>query len=97
MTIKRDINKLIPPKARGKKRLAPLAGSRSIGASRGIGKPGSGGQSGSDFTERSRAFYATARELRSSDGLFVLQYYNVWQITMNRGVFTYLDHDPDAQ
>jgi hypothetical protein len=96
VTIKRDINKLIPPKARGKKRLAPLAGSRSIGASRGIGKPG-GGQAGFDFTERSRAFYATARELRSSDGLFVLQYYNVSRITMNRGVFTYLDHDPDAQ
>jgi hypothetical protein len=66
VTIKRDINKLIPPRARGKKRLAPLGGSRSIGASRGIGK----------LTSRATLSTET-RELTSSDGLFVMRYEHV--------------------
>jgi hypothetical protein len=95
VTIKRDINKLIPPKARGKKRLALLAGSRSIGASRGLGKPG--GKSAAVFTERSRAFHNALRELRSSDDLFVLEFRNVAQITMvDQTIFKYIDYNPDA-
>ena len=54
------------------------------------------GASEGDFTELSRAFHTTLRELRSSDGLFVLEYYNVSRITMDRAVFSYLDYDPDA-
>jgi hypothetical protein len=66
VTIKRDINKLIPPRARGKKRLAPLAGNRVIGASRGIGRLSA------------RATLRTEiRELTSSDGLFVMRYEHV--------------------
>jgi hypothetical protein len=53
-----------------------------------------GSGDGGDFTELSRAFHTTQRELRSSDGLFVLQYYNVSRITMDRATFNYLDHDP---
>jgi hypothetical protein len=65
VTIKRDINKLIPPRVRGKKRLAPLAGSRSIGASRGIGKL------------TASAIRTERRTLLSSDGIFSLDYYHV--------------------
>ncbi len=67
MTIKRDINKLIPPKTRGKKRLAPLSGSRSIAPSRGIGRLSSGGL----------RLATELRELTSSDGLFVMVYQHV--------------------
>jgi hypothetical protein len=55
-----------------------------------------GGTDTGDFTEISRAFHTTLRELRSSDGLFVLEYYNVSRITTDRAVFNYLDYDPDA-
>ncbi len=82
MTVKRDINKLIPSRARGKKRLAPLGGSRSIAASRGIGMLSGAANSGgiaSPLTEVAgqRTHHTTARSLTSSDGLFVLTYYNL--------------------
>jgi hypothetical protein len=85
VTIKRDINKLIPPKARGKKRLAPLGGNRSIAASRGVGKLSSGTSASgiaSPLTEVAgqRAYHTTIRSIRSSDGLFVLAYYNLKSI-----------------
>jgi hypothetical protein len=53
-----------------------------------------GSAEGGDFTELSRAFHTTLRELRSSDGLFVLQYYNVKQIVMDKATFNYLDYVP---
>lgn len=65
MTIKRDINTLIPPRQRGKKRLAPLSGNRSIAASRGIGKLAAGG------------IRTEFRTLYSSDGIFRLDYQHV--------------------
>jgi hypothetical protein len=66
VTIKRDINNLIPPKARGKKLLAPLSGSLSIAQSRGIGRLSNGGKLATEL-----------RELKSSDGLFVMVYQHV--------------------
>jgi hypothetical protein len=66
VTIKRDINKLIPPRARGKKRLAPLAGNRSIGAARGIGK-----------LTTANTIRTEMRTLYSSDGIFRLDYQHV--------------------
>jgi hypothetical protein len=102
VTIKRDINALIPPKARGKKRLAPLAGNRSIKASRGVGKPAAAATANgiaSPLTEiaGSRTFHTTERELRSSDGLFVVSYYNIKQLRMRDAassevVFIYDDY-----
>lgn len=85
MTIKRDINKLIPPKARGKKRLPALAGNRSIAGSRGIGRASGSAASGgiaSPLTEVAgqRVYHTTARSLISSDGLFTLMYYNLKSI-----------------
>ena len=72
--------------------LKPLANRGAITAKRKTAKRT--GSSSGDFTEQSRAFHTTLRELRSSDGLFVLQYYNVSRITMDRAVFNYLDYDP---
>jgi hypothetical protein len=66
VTIKQDINRLIPPRARGKKRLATLGGNRSIGASRGIGRLTQGAKLSTEL-----------RELTSSDGLFVMRYMHV--------------------
>lgn len=62
-----------------------------------IATPGRGQRTGTtngDFTELSRAFHETVRELRSSDGLFVLQYKNVKTIVTDRATFTYLDYVP---
>ena len=52
-----------------------------------------GGSEG-DFTETSRAFHTTLRELRDSSGIFVIEYFNVSRITTDRAVFNYLDYDP---
>jgi hypothetical protein len=95
VTISRDIRKLIRPPPRGKQRLPSLSSTRSIGASRGIAKP-VGESGGNSFAERSRTFYGTVRELRSSDGLFVLEYYNVQKIVMDRATMTYLDYVPST-
>jgi hypothetical protein len=45
-----------------------------------------------DFTEVSRLYYEATHELRSSDGLFVLEYQNVRRIVMDKATFTYLDY-----
>ena len=81
-------------KARITDSLKPLPDRGAIVAKRKNAKR-TGGSEG-DFTELSRAFHTTLREVRSTDGLFVLQYYNVSRITMDRAVFNYLDYDPDA-
>lgn len=89
--------------ARGTKRLSAKAAKGSIKAKRGIGRPGATSANGiaSPLTEivGRRTFHATARELRSSDGLFVLQYYNVKQMAFrdaaNRTVvFDLVDYVP---
>jgi hypothetical protein len=104
MTIKRDINKLIPPRLRGKQRLPALSGNRSIAASRGIGKPSASNATAgiaSPLTERpnSRTFHTTTRTLRSTDGLFTLSYRNVKMVSMTDAasrpvVFVYDDYVP---
>jgi hypothetical protein len=48
------------------------------------------------FTELSRSLHITRRELRSTDGLLVLEYYNVKQTVMDRATFNWLDYDPNA-
>jgi hypothetical protein len=48
------------------------------------------------YTETARSYYATVRELRSSDGLFLLQFKNVDTITMSGTAFKYLDFDPST-
>ena len=63
-------------------------------AKRKLAKPTGSAQG--DFTELLRTFHTTQRTLRSTDGLFVVAYYNVKNIVMDRATFTYLDHDPDA-
>lgn len=73
--------------------LKPLPARGAITAKRKTAKR-TGAADGGDFTEQSRAFHTTLRELRSSDALFVLQYYNVSRITMDRAVFNYLDYAP---
>lgn len=72
--------------------LKPLPARGAITAKRQIGRRG-GSQTG-DFTETSRSFYSSLNELRSSDGLFVLQYYNVAQIVTDRAKFNYRDYTP---
>ena len=81
-------------KSKIKDGLKPLPARGAITAKRKTAKR-TGSESG-DFNEQSRAFYTTLRELRSNDGLFVLQYYNVSRITMDRATFTYLDYSPNA-
>jgi hypothetical protein len=93
VTIKGDITRLTPQRQRGKLRLPALSGSRTIAASKGSARP-TASSTGMSFTESSRSFYPTLRTLRSSDGLFVLRYYNVRQIIMGNVPFTYLDYDP---
>ena len=73
--------------------LKPLPARGAISAKRKTAKRTGGSDTG-DFTEISRAFHTTLRQLTSSDGLFVLRYYNVSRITMDRAVFNYLDYDP---
>jgi hypothetical protein len=69
MTIKRDINKLIPTRQRGKQRLAPLSGAQQIAAKRGVGLAGGA------------VLRTEARTLKSSDGIFELDYLHVLGIT----------------
>ena len=76
-------NSLEDPPARG-----------SLAAKRKLAK--ATGSSQGDFNEKSRTFHTTLRELRSSDALFTIEYYNVHKIVMDRATFSYLDHDPDA-
>lgn len=66
MTIKRRINQLIPPKTRGKKRLAPISSTRRIAAGIGIGKK-----------TAPLPLRTERRTLLSSDGIFSLDYYHV--------------------
>ena len=80
-------------KARITDSLKPLPARGAITAKR-KNAPRTGGSEG-DFTETSRAFHSALRELRSSDGLFILEYYNVSRITTDRAVFNYLDYDPN--
>ena len=75
--------------------LKPLPNRGAITAKRKTAKRTGSAETG-DFTELSRAFHTTLRELRSSDGLFVLQWYNVSRITMDRAAFNYLDYNPNA-
>jgi hypothetical protein len=72
--------------------LKTLPARGAITAKRSIGKRT--GTTAGDYTEMSRNFHTTLRELRSSDGLFVLQYYNVKQIVMDKATFNYLDYAP---
>jgi hypothetical protein len=86
--------KALQEKSQIKDSLADARARGAITAKRKTAKR-TGGTEG-DFTELSRAFHTTLRELRSSDGLFVLQYYNVSRITMDRAVFNYRDYVPSA-
>jgi hypothetical protein len=70
----------------------PAAQQSVSSSSSGIGGP---------FTEiaGSRTFHSTVRNLKSSDGLFVLEYYNLRQIKMVDGggssvIFNYDDYSP---
>lgn len=85
--------KSLQDKSRIKSTLKPLDPKPSIKASTGIGKRT--GSSASSFTEVARTYYTTVRELRSSDGLFVLQFKNLKTWTTDSGaIFTYLDYQP---
>ena len=80
MTIKRRINQLIPPKQRGKKRLAPVSSTRRIAAGRGVGKPAAASDSlKGPFVEIAgqRSYHDGTHEIASSDGLLVYVYRNL--------------------
>src|SRR5512139_944711 len=74
--------KQLQDRSQVKDSLKTLPARGAITAKRSIGKRASGGSTLTAYAETGRTFYTTARELRSSDGLFVLQYYNVKTITM---------------
>lgn len=74
--------------------LKPLQARGDLTAKKKVGKRSA--ETTGDYVERSRTFYGTPRELRSSDNIFVLQYYNVKYLIFDRGVFTFLDYNPDA-
>jgi len=76
--------------------LKALPARGAITAKRKTAKRTGSGDSG-DFTEISRAFHDTLRELRSSDGLFLLEFRNVATVTTAEGsTFRYLDFDPST-
>jgi len=75
--------------------LKPLPARGAIVAKRKNAKR-TGSEAGSVFTEQSRSYYATLRELRSSDGLFVLQWYALKQMIFDLRTDNFRDYDPDA-
>jgi hypothetical protein len=84
-------------KSRVKDSLKTLPARGSLTSKRKIGKRSTAGGGIGDFTETARTFHTAARELRSSDGLFVLQFKNVATIVTAEGsTFRYLDLDPST-
>ena len=75
--------------------LKPLPARGAITAKRKTAKR-TGSAGGTDRQELSRTYYTTERELRSSDGLFVLKYTNLASLTFDAGTDRFLDFDPDA-
>jgi hypothetical protein len=49
-----------------------------------------------DRQELSRAYYTTVRELKSSDGLFTIEFANLSRLTFDSNTDRFLDYDPDA-
>jgi hypothetical protein len=82
-------------KSRIKDSLKTLPARGSLTSKRKIAKRGTAGTGLGDFTETARTFHTNQRELRSSDGLLVLQFKNVATIVTAEGsTFRYLDYDP---
>jgi hypothetical protein len=73
--------------------LKPLPARGDITGKRQIGKKTGSGTAG-DFNELSRAYYGTTQELKSSDGLFTLEYHNLQRLTTDRAIFTFRDYIP---
>jgi hypothetical protein len=69
--------------------LKPLPNRGAITAKRKTAKR-TGSTSG-DFTEVSRVYYTTLREVHSADHLFTIEYYNVSKIVTDRATFSYID------
>ena len=80
-------------KSQIKDSLKPLPARGDITSKRKIGKKTGSGTSG-DFNETSRVYYGTTQELKSSDGLFTLEYHNLQRLVTDRAVFTYRDYIP---
>jgi hypothetical protein len=75
--------------------LKALPARGSLTSKRKIGKRSTAGGGIGDFTETARTFHTNLRELRSSDGLFLLEFRNVATVTTAEGsTFRYLDFDP---
>ena len=88
--------KALQEKSKIKDSLKPLPARGAITAKRKTAKR-TAGTSTAGYTELSRAYYTTTRELRSSDGLFVLQWHALSTWVTKEGVtFTYADYNPDA-
>lgn len=73
---------------RGTCRLPACQAKGTIKRAKGIGRPGATNPSGtsgiaSPLTEvsKTRSYFSTIRELTSSDGLFMLEYQNIRQLT----------------
>lgn len=75
--------------------LKTLPARGAITSKRKIGKRSSAGGGVGDFTESARTFHDEIRDLRSSDGLFLLEFRNVATVTTIEGsTFGYKDFDP---
>jgi hypothetical protein len=89
--------KQLQDRARIKDSLKDLPARGAIVSKRVIGRrSGSASSSGAVRTEQSRSYFTTVRELRSSDGLFLLQYRNVEAIVFAGETDRYLDFDPST-
>ena len=88
--------KQLQDKSQIKDSLKALPARGSITAKRQIGKRTSGTSAGTVFTEQSRSYYTTTRQLRSSDGLFILQWHALKQQVFDKRTDNLLDYDPGA-
>jgi hypothetical protein len=81
--------KALQEKSQIKDSLADARARGAITAKRKTAKR-TGGTEG-DFTEVSRVYYTTLREVHSADHLFTIEYYNVSKIVTDRATFSYID------
>ena len=80
-------------KSQIKDSLKPLPARGDITSKRKIAKP-TGAATGGDFNEVSRAYYGTTQELKSTDGLFTLEYHNLRLLVTDRANFSFRDYVP---
>jgi hypothetical protein len=88
--------KQLQDKSRIKDSLKDLPARGAIVSKRVIGRRSGTASSGANRIEVSRSYFPNVRELRSSDGLFVLQFRNVQELRFSSETDTFLDFDPST-